>query len=72
MTVTAGTPYDGWKRYRARARRANTQERWSDVIDIVRAFNAYCERYGWPDWWSDMERLERDAIDARVRAEGWW
>jgi len=60
---------NGWKRYKMLARRATTLRRWSDVIDIVREFNAYCTDNGWPDWWSDMERMERDAISARVREE---
>lgn len=58
-----------WKTFRARARRAFTQGRYEAVIDTVREFNAYCNEHGWPDWWADMERLERDAIEARVRAE---
>lgn len=60
---------NAWDRFRANAKRATTQKRWEAVIDQVRAFNAYCDHHGWPDWWADMERMERDAITARVREE---
>jgi len=60
---------NAWNGFRKLARRATVERRWSDVIGHVRAFNAYCAHHGWPDWWADMERMERNAITARVRED---
>jgi len=55
-------------RFRTNTRAASQREDWQAVIDQVAAFEAWCDKHFWPDWWADMDRLRRDA-EAELRRE---
>ena len=67
------------KRLRATLRRRltiakqepQTAEKWKLVLEQVQIGTAYFLRYGWPDWWSEFQRAEDDAVWALRGLERW-
>ena len=56
-----------WKHFRRLWRRALKDEDWFNARAHAGDFLIYCEKHGWPDWWSEAERVISDCELARQR-----
>ena len=57
--------------FKARVKRAQNAKDWQKVLDVVAEFEAFADKYGWPDWWSIMDVAARDAIYQRSMDRVW-
>ena len=63
---------DQFGTFKMRLTRFKKAQQWQKVLDLCEEFNAFADKYGWPDWWHTFEVARHDAEFELRRASDVW